>query len=115
MCIRDRRIPDVSFIAWNRLPHRSFPDEPIGEIVPNLAVEIISRSNTAEEMARKLDDYLTYGVRLIWYIDPRAQEAKVYHGSKEFEVRTHEQSLDGDDVLPGFLMPMAELFQNAPA
>jgi len=76
---------------------------------------LISRSNTREEMARKLDDYLTHGVRLIWYIDPRAREAKVYHGSKEFEVRTHEQSLDGGDVLPGFLMPMAELFRHAPA
>ena len=109
------RIPDVSFISWNRLPSRRIPDVSIANVVPDLAVEVISRSNTAEEMARKLDDYLTHGVRLIWYIDPRTQEAKVYHGSKEFEVRTHAQSLDGGDVVPGFLMPMAELFRNAPA
>ncbi len=109
------RIPDVSFIAWSRLPRRCFPDEAIGEVVPNLAVEIISRSNTREEMTRKLDDYLTHGVQLIWYIDPRGQEAKVYRGSKEFESRTREQSLEGGDVLPGFVMPMAELFRNAPA
>ena len=109
------RIPDISFISWTRLPSRRFPDKPIADIVPDLAVEIISRGNTNEEMARKLDDYLTHGVRLIWYIDPRAQEAKVYHGSKEFEVRTRAQSLDGGDIVPGFLMPMAELFRNAPA
>lgn len=109
------RIPDVSFISWNRFPNRRVPDEAIANIVPDLAVEILSRSNTTEEMARKLDDYLTHGVRLIWYIDPRAQEAKVYHGSKEFEVRTREQSLEGGDVLPGLVIPMAELFLNAPA
>ena len=109
------RIPDISFISWTRLPSRRFPDQPIADIVPDLAVEIMSRGNTNEEMARKLDDYLTHGVRLIWYIDPRAREAKVYRGSKEFELRTHEQSLDGGVVLPGFLMPIAELFLNAPA
>ena len=108
------RIPDVSFISWTRLPSHCFPDEPIADIVPDLAVEIISRGNTTEEMARKLDDYLTHGVRLIWYIDPRTQEAKVYRGSKECELRTREQGLEGGDVLPGFVMPMAELFRNAP-
>ena len=63
------RIPDVSFIEWDRLPDRRVPRDPFAAITPNLAVEVISRSNTQQEMDRKLQEYLSAGVQFIWLND----------------------------------------------
>lgn len=106
------RIPDVSFISWDRLRGRSLPDQPVLTSVPDLAVEILSRGNTEEEMTSKLQHYLDAGVRLIWYIDPRAESARIYRGSLDAEIISIEQSLDGGDVLPGFTLPLRELLKN---
>ena len=72
------RIPDVSFISWDRLPGRVFPRDEIWSLAPDLAVEVISRGNTREEMEHKLLDYFTAGVRLVWYVYPAAREVHVY-------------------------------------
>lgn len=108
------RIPDVSFVSWSRLPRRTYPTEPIAVVVPDLAVEVLSPGNTQKEMSRKLDDYLTAGVRLVWYIDLRARVATVYRGTADGVVLSAEQSLSGDEVLPGLAIPLAELFKHAP-
>src|SRR5208282_3410633 len=72
------RAPDVSFIRWERLPGRGSPKPPIYAIAPDLAVEILSESNTTAEMDRKLRDYFQAGVRLVWYIDPTTRTARAY-------------------------------------
>ena len=59
------RIPDVSFLAWDRLPGRKIPREPIPELAPNLAVEVLSDSNTPAEMKRKRQEYFEAGVELV--------------------------------------------------
>src|SRR5262249_3958216 len=56
------RIPDVSFISWKKFPNRELPAESIPDLVPDLAVEILSEGNTAEEMRRKLREYFKVGV-----------------------------------------------------
>jgi hypothetical protein len=66
------RIPDISSIRFDRLPGRRIPREPIPDLVPDLAVEILSTSNTPKEMADTLRDYFRTGVRLVWYVDPVA-------------------------------------------
>ena len=104
------RLPDICFISWSKLPSRRFPRAPIAPLVPDLAVEILSPSNTHREMERKLRDYFSTGVRLVWYIDPELRSARVYSGVDEFRVVNFDASLDGGDVLPGFHLPMAELF-----
>jgi Uma2 family endonuclease len=104
------RIPDVAFVSWDRLPNRVIPDEPIPDLAPDLAVEVLSESNTAEEMERKLKDYFFAGVRLVWLIDPEKRIADVYTAPDQ-SVRLDEgQSLNGGDVLPGFTLPLTELF-----
>ncbi|MEM6798838.1 MAG: Uma2 family endonuclease [Planctomycetota bacterium] len=70
------RAPDVSFVSWGRLPGRQVPDNPIPDLVPDLAVEIVSSSNTAAEMDRKLADFKQGGVRVVWLIDPRKEIAR---------------------------------------
>ena len=107
------RIPDVSFIAWERLPNRTYPDEPIPAIVPNLAVEILSPGNSVVEMRRKLDEYRESGVKLVWYVDPKTESVRVWNlaaGQTEPTILGRDATLDGADVLPGFTLPLAELF-----
>ena len=72
------RIPDVSFFSWDRLPGGEMPEEPIPLLVPDLAVEVISKSNTRKEMDDKLQEYFEKGVRLVWYVRPRLRVVDVY-------------------------------------
>ena len=106
------RIPDVSFISWNKLPNFQIPDQPIADLVPDLAVEVISKGNTAEEMQRKLREYFDAGVRLVWYAYPDLREVRVYTATDECIVKSQQQNLDGGDVLPGFNLKLTELFSK---
>src|SRR5262249_20611106 len=104
------RIPDVSFFCWDKLPGRVLPSKPIPDLFPDLAVEVLSKTNTPEEMERKLREYFLAGVRLVWMIDPRQRTAAVYTGP-EAPAATLDATgtLDGGNVLPGFALPLAEL------
>ncbi len=110
------RIPDGSFISLDRLPNRRVPREPIPDLAPDLAVEVISRSNTREEMERKLQDYFTAGVRLVWYVchTPR-REVRVYVAPGEYAVVREDETLNGGEILPGFQLALADLFAEPAA
>ncbi|MBL8797342.1 MAG: Uma2 family endonuclease [Planctomycetia bacterium] len=104
------RIPDVAFISWARLPGGRVPTEAIPDLVSDLAVEVLSASNTPGEMARKRREYFTAGVCLVWEVDPEARTVAVYTAPDEPVVLTQDQTLDGGDVLPGFALPLREFF-----
>jgi Uma2 family endonuclease len=104
------RIPDVSFISWDRLPSGELPDEVIASVIPDLGVEVISKSNSKKEMERKLEDYFRSGVRLVWFLYPKSQTARVYSSPTRFRRIEKDQSLTGGDLLPGFNLPLRELF-----
>jgi Uma2 family endonuclease len=104
------RVPDVCFIAWERFPNRQLPREPIPVLVPDLAIEVLSEGNTEQEMQRKLHDYFTAGVRLVWYIDPRSRSAKSYTAENQCVEVAEAQTLLGGDVLPGFELSLSTLF-----
>jgi Uma2 family endonuclease len=105
------RIPDIAFTSRARLPKKSEPRQPIPDLAPDLAVEVLSRSNTKKEMARKLREYFAVGVRLVWFIDPRDRSALVYTLPTRKTKLVESQSLDGGDVLPGFRLSLRELFE----
>jgi Uma2 family endonuclease len=107
------RIPDVSFISWQRLPSAALPRRPIPTLVPDLAVEVLSESNTAAEMEAKLHLYFQAGVRLVWYIDPATRSARVYTSPTAMQQIAAHGSLDGGVVLPGLQMSLAHLFATA--
>jgi Uma2 family endonuclease len=109
------RIPDVSFVSSDRLTNGRTPQESLPDLVPDLAVEVLSRGNTQKEMARKLRDYFSLGVRLVWFVDPPTRSVRVYTGlaAGEEKAISLEQSLDGGAVLPGFTLPVRELFARA--
>jgi Uma2 family endonuclease len=104
------RIPDVAFTSWNRMPGRREPTEPIPRLVPDLAVEVLSRSNTPGEMARKRQDYFDAGVALVWEVDPVGRTVTVYTTPTASTTLNVGDTLDGGTVLPGFTLPLAELF-----
>ena len=89
---------------------RTFPTEPIAGFAPNLAVEVLSRSNTKAEMARKRREYFEAGVRLVWEVDPRARTVAVYETPEQATVLDASATLDGGEMLPGFALPLIELF-----
>ena len=104
------RLPDVSFISWERLPGRRVPHKEIWDLAPDLAVEVISRGNTRQEMTRKLADYFSAGVRLIWYVYPATSEVQVYESPDKYVTLAAQDTLDGGAVLPGFRLPLSTLF-----
>jgi Uma2 family endonuclease len=104
------RLPDVAFVAWTTVPGRRAPEEPIPDLAPDLAVEVLSASNTEQEMALKRGAYFNAGVRLVWIIDPSDRTARVYAGPDRVVELDASGTLDGGDVLPGFVLPLGELF-----
>lgn len=104
------RIPDVSFISRDRLPDGKPPRTAFVEIAPDLAVEVLSPSNTDREMQQKLIDYFQAGVRLVWYVDPARRSVRVYTSPTEFTDFVETQILTGGAVLPEFRLPLKELF-----
>ena len=104
------RIPDVTFVSKSRLPGGHVPVEPMPHLIPDLAVEVLSQSNTKAEMSRKLREYFEAGVRIVWFIDPATRSATVYSSPSQSVTLNSDQNLDGGDVLPGFVLPLAEVF-----
>jgi Uma2 family endonuclease len=99
------RLPDVSFVSWNKLPDRELPAEAIADLV--------SESNTPREMENKRRDYFQGGARLVWEIDPDTHSARVYTSPNQFQEFGPDGTLDGGDVLPGFALPLQRLFARA--
>ena len=106
------RIPDVAFAAWDRFPDRRAVDSPIPDLVPSLAVEVLSRGNTEAEMARKLAEYFAAGVQLVWLVDLNTRTVVCYTAPDRSVTLQAEDALDGGAVLPGFSLPLRELFSD---
>jgi Uma2 family endonuclease len=110
------RLPDVAFVSMSDLPNGKLPVQPIPTLPPTLAVEVLSETNTKLEIRQKLKEYFESGTRLAWIIDPKTRTIAVYDRSSETPTQMLEESdtLDGGDVLPGFLLPIAKLFSRLP-
>jgi Uma2 family endonuclease len=104
------RIPDVAFYSRERMRSVPRPVPPIPHLVPDLAVEVLSESNTRREMDQKLADYFRAGVRLVWYVDPQARTVQVFASPADVTLLTAADTLTGGEVLPGFALPLAGLF-----
>jgi Uma2 family endonuclease len=109
---RERR-PDVAIVSFERWARgRQIPDTPSWAVAPDLVVEIVSRSNTADEVADKLGEYFRVRVRQIWVVYPRQCMIYVYTSPKEVRVLTVGDVLDAGDVLPGLSLPVQRIFEQ---
>lgn len=104
------RMPDVAFASWSRFPGGRLPADPVPSIAPDLAIEVLSVSNTAREMERKRREYFEAGVSLVWMIDLRQRSAVVYTSPDEHTAYSASDTLTGGEVLPGFTLSLSELF-----
>ena len=104
------RSPDTSFVLWTTVPAGSTQLQSVCDFAPDLAVEVISPSERPGAIDRKVGEYFTAGTRLVWLIEPRLETVEVYTAHDKFRTLTHADTLDGGTVLPGFILPIAELF-----
>jgi Uma2 family endonuclease len=103
------RLPDIAFILWENAPDAD-DETPIPDLAPDLAVEVISPSNTPKEMARKRREYFTAGTRLVWEVYPKSRTVHVYTSPAKPRTLKIGDTLDGGDLLPGFELPLKVLF-----
>jgi Uma2 family endonuclease len=107
------RKPDVVFVPFNRWPaNRLPPSTNAWEVLPDLCVEVVSPHDMAEEIETKIDEYLDAGTRMVWIVYPRHERVFV-RTPGAVRMLTRSDSLEGGDVLPGFTLPLAELFPRA--
>jgi Uma2 family endonuclease len=102
------RAPDVSFLRADRMPETGLPDGYI-EGPPDLAVEVISPSNTLYEVGDKIAQFLAAGTRLAWVINPRRRTVAVHAPGGPVHVLGDADLLDAADVVPGFRRTVREL------
>lgn len=107
------RKPDVSFVRHGRLPGEQ-PPRGHCAIPPDLAVEVVSPNDEAEEVEEKLSEYLGAGVALVWVAYPRTRTVYVYRRDGTANRLTEAQELSGEDVVPGFSCPVRDLFPPPP-
>lgn len=109
----NKRSPDIAFFAKERL--QGMTELPSGflEGAPDLAVEVLSPGNTVEEMDDKIKEYFENGARLVWVISPTQHYVLVYRSAQEPDrLLKSVDFLDGEEVVPGFSLPVADLFQK---
>jgi len=103
------RGPDVTFLRRARLPAPEEAHKFI-EGAPDLAVEVVSPGDRAGEIARKVAGYLASGTRLVWVVYPRKRLVVVHTPDGGKRLMRESESLDGAGVLPGFTLPLADVF-----
>jgi len=108
---RERR-PDVAFVRSDRLPEAAVlvEDPAAWDAVPNLAVEIVSPTNGALEIMDKIHDYFRAGVEWVWVVYPRHRLIYVYQSPHENRILREQDELEGEALLPGFRVKVADLF-----
>jgi Uma2 family endonuclease len=104
--------PDVAFVSNERLAHA--PLDEYYPFSPDLAVEVWSPDNTEEEMSQKAANYLAHGGRRVWVLRPQDRTVRVYRPDAPMQVLQGDDLLTGDDILPGFSVPVSALFPKAP-
>jgi len=103
------RIPDVSFVAWDRVPEAGIPDGS-WQIPPNLAVEVVSPSDQTADVNDKAREYVASGVSLAWVLWPKRRVVSVYTRDQMVRELGLDDELDGGDTLPGFSVRVSTLF-----
>ena len=108
---RDRR-PDIAFVSYERwAKNRPIPSSGNAwDVVPNLATEVVSPTDSVEELEQKIAEYFRAGVQLVWVVHPTRSKIHVYQSPTQISVLSRDDILDGGAVVPGFRLALSELF-----
>ena len=104
------RCPPISYTRRERVPDLDTPTVLLN-YVPDLCIEIISPSEEPADMARKVREYFASGAKIVWQMFPESETIKVYTEPDDFTLYTAQDEIDCPDLLPGFRVPVAELFE----
>jgi Uma2 family endonuclease len=106
-----KRRPDVAFVSAERWSLKlQVPASETWDVVPDLTVEVISESNSANAVARKIDEYFKAGVRTVWVIYPSTNKIYVYDSPTQVRILQLGDELNGEGIIPGFHVPLSALF-----
>lgn len=108
---RTVRVPDLSFVRADRLPAEGIGPGLL-RFAPDLAVEVLSPSESASELEGKLADYTVAGTRLIWVVDPARRTVMILDQVHPVRWLQESDVLDGGEVVPGFSCRVAEIFEG---
>ena len=101
-------IPDVAIILTDRLPDDRSKACPVP---PDIAVEVVSPSDTLHRIQEKVFAYLEAGTQLVWVLSPTSKSVTVYRSETDITTLTRNDTLSGEDVVEGFTCQVAELFE----
>jgi Uma2 family endonuclease len=107
------RAPDAAFVLKERLVE--LDDEGFLPLAPDLAVEVVSPSNTVNEMSRKVHEYLDAGTSIVWVVEPLRRQVAVYTPEPVVRIYRDGDTLDGGDVIPGFTLSVTYIFDGPQA
>ena len=106
-----KRRPDVAFVSTKRWSlKREVPDTESWDVVPDLTIEVISKTNSANAVAGKIEEYFQAGVCLVWVVYPVTKKIYVYNSPTRVRILQLGDELDGEGVIPGFRVPLSTLF-----
>jgi Uma2 family endonuclease len=108
---RTVRAPDASFMPFTKVPAEQKPQGYL-DIPPDVVVEVISPYDSAEEVEQKTQEWLNFGVLMVVNVYPVSQRIHVFRTDASPVILTIDNTLDGGDVLPGFSVPIRQLFED---
>lgn len=108
-----KRRPDVAFVSYARWPReRPIPPTNDWDVVPDLAIEVVSPTNTAAEILAKIREYFRAGVRRVWVVYPTERQVYDYADATRVRIASDAEALEGGELLPGLRLPVADLFED---
>ncbi len=107
------RVPDVSFLSNEKLAEIKNVNK-FYDGTPDLAIEVISPSETYNDVQGKLEDYLSAGVKMVWIIRPENKTVTTYRTLSDFKILRESEELNGEEVLPNFKCNLTDIFANLP-
>ncbi len=110
---RTVRVPDVAFLSNEKLAEIKNVNK-FYDGTPDLAIEVISPSETYNDVQGKLEDYLSAGVKMVWIIRPENKIVTTYRTLSDFKILRENEELNGEDLLPNFKCNLTDIFANLP-
>ena len=110
-----QRRPDVAFVSHSKWPfNRRVPNVPVWDMVPDLAIEVVSPTNSAVDVQTKVQEYFEAGVSGVWVIYPKQKQVFSYASPTQIQVLQLGEELDGGKLFPGFRLALRALFEDDP-
>jgi Uma2 family endonuclease len=104
------RCPDISFVRNSRLPEAD--EYGVVPFAPDFVVEVVSPSNTVNEMSRKVQEYIEAGTEIVWVVEPLRRQVAVYTPEPVVRIYRDGDTLDGGEVIPGFTLSVTYIFDG---